>query len=190
METVWKAGEAADLAKSGDKSAAMKMVPPLIASAFAYVLWPAIVENAVSPEGHDEHESWGMKAGKAITFTLGSSWVGVRDLAHFVVSGRDPQAGLLGTAGSELTNVVRDLMKDKPGSREHRGKLIQDLTGFAGLLFGMTPLALGKAVRFTHDVNAGIEHPKGPWAWATGLRYGTTNKHSTTFENYMKGRSR
>jgi hypothetical protein len=56
-----------------------------------------------------------------------------------------------------------------------------------GALTGMVPAQVGKAARFAHDVNTGKENPRNAWQWLVGLRYGTTDKHSQSFEQYMKG---
>lgn len=189
METIWKAGEAAGYAKEGDWSVAKKATLPLIASVFAYSLWPAFVEHAVSGEETPEDEPWAKTAGKALVRSSASSWIGFRDVANFLVSGHDPQAGMTGTAMREALGVIKDLKKDHPLAREHRGRLLQDAAGSIGTLTGMMPAQVGRSTRFLHDVGTGEEHPRGPWAWLTGLRFGTTKHHSTTVQNYLRGKS-
>jgi hypothetical protein len=186
METLWKAGEAVDLAKEKEFKAAMATVPALTASLFAYAVWPAIVEHLVSGEG-DEKDSWAKTAALAMTRTAASSWVGVRDAMNWLLLGYDPQFGLAGTAMKELLSVYKDLGKDHPFRKDHAGKLIQDGAAFVGATTGLVPAQIGRVGRYVHDVNVGLEHPRGPWAWLTGLRFGTTKDHSTTFERYMKG---
>jgi hypothetical protein len=190
MEAIWKAGEIKDLVKEGDKSAAMKSVGALTASLFAYALWPALVEHLVSGQGTDKPEPWAKEAGKAVLRTAASSWVGVRDFANWILTGYDPQFGLAGTAMKELGSVWKDLGKDHPLRKDHAGKLIQDSASFVGTLTGMVPAQVGRTGRFLFDVKSGMAHPRGPWAWMTGLRFGTTKGHSTTWENYKKGLAR
>lgn len=96
---------------------------------------------------------------------------------------------MLGTAYNEVLKMAKDSKKDMPMSKANAGKLIQDGAGLVGILTGLTTLPLGKAGRFIHDVNAGIEHPKGPWGWIVGMRHGTLKGHSSTFENWWKGKS-
>lgn len=187
-EMVWRAGDSFDLAKAGEWDKAKTAFQPVIGQLFSYVIAPAIVEELVSPLSNDEHESWGKKAAKGLAFTLGASWVGVRDLVNGILHGSDPSVGLASTAAKETYDFIRDAMKDQPTSRDHMGRLLQDAAGFAGTFTGLVPQQIGKAARFMYDTNTGQEHPRGPWAWLTGLRYGTLNKHSTSWDNWMKGR--
>lgn len=187
MESIWRAGRAVDAVKEGDHAAAMAQGKYLIGAAFAFVIWPAIVENMVSPHPHKEEDSWAKKAGTQMMYTLGSSWVGIRDLAAAFSFGRDPQFGLTGTTYQTMSNLWRDFNKQGVLTSENRGKLLQDGATLMGALTGMVPAQVGKVARFTHDVNVGKESPRGPWAWLTGLRYGTTKNHSQTFDEYMKG---
>ena len=187
METLWRAGRAADMVKEGDYGAAMSQGKYIAGAAFAFVIWPAIVENMVSPHPHKEDDSWAKKAGTQLMYTLGSSWVGIRDIAAGLSFGRDPQFGLTGTTYQTVTNLWRDMNKPGVLSKENRGKLLQDGATLMGALTGMVPAQVGKAARFTHDVNTGKENPRNAWQWLVGLRYGTTDKHSQNFEQYMKG---
>jgi hypothetical protein len=187
METIWKAGETVDLVKDKEYKAAMATVPALTASLFAYAIWPAIVEHLVSGAGGEKEESWAKEAGKAMLRTAASSWVGVRDFTNWLLYGFDPQFGLAGTAMKELGSVWNDLGKDHPLRKDHAGKLIQDAATFVGTTTGLVPAQIGRTARYLHDVKAGQTHPRGPWAWITGLRFGTTKGHSTTLKNYMKG---
>jgi hypothetical protein len=188
METIWKAGETKDLVKQGEWKEAAKTVPALTASLFAYAIWPAIVETWVSPHPHKDDDSWLKKSAAAMTFALGSSWVGVRDIASAMTMGRDPQFGLTGTAYQTMTNTFRDLAKKEPFNKEHAGKILQDAGIMVGGLTGMLPAQVSKGGRFLFDVSSGQQKPKGPWQWLTGLRYGTIDKHPATFEDYLKGK--
>ena len=187
MESIWRAGRAVDAVKEGDYAAAMAQGKYLIGAAFAFVIWPAIVENYVSPHPHKEDDSWAKKAGTQMMYTLGSSWVGIRDLAAAFSFGRDPQFGLTGTTYQTMSNLYRDFNKEDMLSKQNRGKLLQDGATLMGALTGMVPAQVGKAARFAHDVNTGKENPRNAWQWLVGLRYGTTDKHSQSFEQYMKG---
>ena len=187
METLWRAGRGIDAVKEGDWAKAKEQSKYVIAGTFAYVIWPAIVENYVSPHPHKEDDSWAKKAGTQMMYTLGSSWVGIRDLAAAFSFGRDPQFGLTGTTYQTMSNLWRDANKEGVFAKENRGKLLQDGATLMGALTGMVPAQVGKAGRFVHDVNTGKENPRNAWQWLVGLRYGTTDKHSQNFEQYMKG---
>ena len=188
VETIWKAGEAAKMTGGGTLAKGMATVPVIAGGMMAYVIWPAIVESFVSPEDHEDHDPWAKKAAKQLTFTLGSSWVGVRDAVSALTHGRDPQYGLAGTAGRAFTDVVRDFNKTDAFSRERRGKFLRDAGMLIGAATGTLPAQVSKGVQFGHDVAVGKEHPRNVWQWLVGARYGTTDKHSKSFEDYMKGK--
>ena len=151
------------------------------------MIWPAIVENYVSPHPHKEDDSWAKKAGTQLMYTLGSSWVGIRDIAAGLSFGRDPQFGLTGTTYQTVSNLWRDFNKPGMFSSENRGKLLQDGATLMGAMTGMVPAQVGKVARFGHDVSTGKENPRSAWQWLVGLRYGTTDKHSQSFDQYMRG---
>jgi hypothetical protein len=178
-ELLWQAGETAGLVGKGQFGAAMAKIPGLAGQLFAYVLFPAMVEEAVSPLTTSDQESWGVKAGKALAGTLASSWVGVRDIAHFLLSGQEPAVGLLTTAYGTVRRVAQDVEKGPSP------KLLQDGAALAGTLTGLVPEQVGRTARFL----AGEERPKGPWGFLVGLRYGTLKGHASTFENWMQGRN-
>lgn len=186
METVWKAGEAVDLAKSGQFQAAMGHVPEIAAGLFAYAIWPAVVEQLVSPTG-GKNQSWTSKAAEALGSTLSSSWVGVRDLVNAMMAGRDPTLGLGGTALGYAAQTYKDL-HDKYPSKQKNERIIIHAAQLGGLMTGMVPAPVGRLTAFGYGTNVGIEHPKGPWSWLVGARYGTLKNHSSTLENYLAGK--
>ena len=187
-ELIWNAGTMLGHVKEGEMKAAMAKVPAVSAQLFAYVLFPALVEEMVSPLASSDNESWGKKAAKGIAFTLGGSWVGVREIAHALLRGDDPAVGLYSTAFKTVTDLGRDFGKKQPFNREHAGRIIQDAATLGGLATGGMPEQVGKAARFGYGVHAGIEHPKGPWGWLVGARFGTLKHHSSTFQNFMQGK--
>jgi hypothetical protein len=187
IETVWKAGDMYKLTEGNPVQKGLATMPTILGGALAYVIWPAIVENMVSPHPHKEDESWASKTSKSLVFTLSGGWPILRDIGSAMAMGRDPQMGFTGTALMTGYNVIRDLMKDEPFNKEHAGRLIQDWATVAGALTGGPGAQVGRVLRFGHDVYTGKENPRNAWQWAVGLRYGTTNKHSQSFDEYWKG---
>jgi hypothetical protein len=185
-EMLWKAGEMMGDAKDGNYREAMQRAPELTSMLFAYVLAPALIEEMVTPLVSSDNESWGKKAAKGIAFTLGASWVGVRDVANGMLNARDPSVGLLSTAAKTITDPMRDLGKQAPFSKEHAGKLVRDGATLMGALSGVVPAEIGKAAEFGLGVQNRTERPKGPWGWMVGARYGTLAKHSGTFDEWLK----
>jgi phage anti-repressor protein len=180
VETLWKAGEALDLAKEAKYGEAMKLSTEVSGRLFAYVIAPAIIEELVTPLSNDQHESWGKKAAKGLGFTLSSSYVFVREIANAMLNGRDPAAGLLTTSYKALTDMARDLTSVKPKP----GNIIKHGATLAGMLTGVAPAQVGRTAEFM----AGKEKPKGPWGWLVGARYGTLQNHSPTFDKWWKGK--
>jgi hypothetical protein len=187
-ELAWKSGEMLGAVKEGDSGKAMASIPKISAQLFAYVVFPALIEQMVSPLESSPDDSWVKKAAKSTAFTLSSSWVGVRDMASALLSGHDPSVGIYSTAYDDVRNVYRDLGKNAPLNRDHAGRIIQDFSTLGGILTGLPGGAIGKAGRFAQGVATNQEHPKGPWGWMAGLRYGTLKGHSATLSDYMKGK--
>ncbi len=153
---------------------------------FAYVLAPALIEEAVTPLMSDEHESWGKKAAKGVAYTLGASWVGIRDFANAVLNGRDPSIGLMQTAAKSVTDLARDVSKKAPFSKEHAGKIVKDGATMLGTLTGTVPTQVGRLAQFGVNVASGEDRPKGPWGWLTGARFGTIKGHPATFNEWQR----
>ena len=188
-ELVWRAGDMLGDTGRADYAKAMAKIPGVSAQLFAYVLFPALVEELVSPLTTSDNESWGEKAAKSVAYTLSSSWVIARDVASGILNGRDPSVGIFSTAVGDIRNLARDIGKNAPLNREHAGRIIQDASVLAGLGTGLPGETIGRAGRFAQGVATGREHPKGTWGWLTGARYGTLKGHSGTLEQYMHGRT-
>ena len=188
LETLWRAAEAQRDIKLGDKSAAFKAIPAIAGGLFAYAIWPAIVEQLVSPSKSDPNDGLLKKMTKAVVFTESSTLPYVRDFAHFLIEGGDPSVGLVTTGYKELGNIYRDFAKNQPFSPAHAQRMIHDWAGLAGMLTGMVPQSVGNVAEFGYGVAQGTEHPRGPWGWLVGLRYGTLKNHSPTFDRYMENR--
>ena len=188
FELGWKAKDTLGLIKQGDYAKAKANVPELTAGLFSYIIFPALIEELVTPLASEEGESWGKKAAKGLTFTLSSSWIGIRDLVSAMLRGTDPSAGLLNTSQKTVTDLVRDVNKGAPMSRDHAGQFLQHSATAIGGLTGLVNAQVGKAARFIYDYSTGQSRPKDPWGFATGLRFGTLKHHSRSFEDYTKGK--
>ena len=185
VETVWRAGQAIDLAKAGNHTEAMAEAKNVAGRLFAYVIAPAMIEELVTPLTDKDHDSWGKKAAKSLLFTLSSSWAGVRDVVNAALNKRDPSVGLLTTYAKSVTDFLRDF-EAKRGTKPEN--VIKHGTQLSGMLTGITPAPIGRAAEFGYKVKTGQERPRGPWGWLVGLRYGTLKGHSSTLEDWMKGK--
>lgn len=188
VETLWKAGEVVKLAEDGQQDAALKLGRTVAAGVFAYAIWPALVENWVSPQPSDPKDSWGKRAAKSILYTEGATLPVVREFTNALLDSKDPDVGLLSTEGRELIDIFRDFGKKAPLNPAHAQKMIRDASGFVGALTGV-PQQVGREASAAFGVTQGTERPRGPWGWLVLGRYGTLKGHSQTLEDYMAGRS-
>jgi hypothetical protein len=185
-ELLWKSGETLGMVKDGEYKAAMQRGGELTGMLIAYVVAPALIEEMVTPLMSQDGDSWGKKAAKGLAFTLGASWIGVRDIANALLNGRDPSVGLISTEAKTITDFARDLGKQGPFSKEHAGKVVRDGATLLGGLSGVVPAQVGRAAQFGYGVQAGTERPKGPWGWMTGARYGSLKGHPATFDEWQR----
>lgn len=172
-ELMWKASDTLGMAKEGNYADAAKEVPHLAWGLFSYVIFPALIEEMVTPISNDEHESWGKKSAKFLAKGLSSSWIGVRDVAQAILTSRDPASGLLGTTFKSVTDLTRDMSKTAPMSKQHAGSVIQHGVTAFGALTGLTNATEGRAAKFIYNYSTGQEKPKTMTHFWNGLRHGT-----------------
>lgn len=189
-ELAWKAR---DLIKdttgkgSGDIEPTTRHIPDLLRGFMSYIVIPAAIEEIVTPYTNSEKDSWGMKAAKALGMGVSSSFIGVRDFTRAFINLRDPQAGLIGTTLKAGTDLGRDLSHGKQAfTKDKAGNLIKHTFALTGVLTGLTNAQEGKALEYLYRYYQGMEKPKGPWDVSVGLRFGKTDKHSRSFEQWLK----
>ena len=195
MEMAWRSGEMLrDRREEGGWEAAKTHVPAITASLFAAVIAPAIIEEFVSPSGgpNSKDEGLGTKIVKDGFYTLSSGLPGVREFVHGLLSGTDATpAGLWKTAATNVQNVYRDVFtKKQPLSQLHAQRMIKDAAGLLAMTTGKVTQSMGNVAAFGYGVAKGNEHPKDPWGWLTGLRYGTLKGHSAGWNDWLAGKSR
>jgi hypothetical protein len=171
---------------SGDAEMATRHAPDLLKGLMSYVIFPAAVEELVTPYLDSEKDSWGKKAAKSLAFGISSSTIGIRDVVRAIIDHRDPQAGLVGTGYKAFTDLQRDFTKKGPMNRESAGNIIKHTAVLGGVLTGLTNAQEGRALEYLYRYSEGLERPQGPWGHLVGLRYGTIKKHSRSFDDYMK----
>lgn len=178
FELAWKAKDTLGMVREGDLAGAKAHVPELTAGLFSYIIFPALIEELVTPLPDPHHESWGVKAAKGLAFTISSSWIGIRDLASAMLRGSDPSVGLISSGLKSVTDLVRDLKKDLPMSKQHAGALLQHFFTIFGALTGLTNAQEGKTARYIFNYSTGQERPKSLSGIAAGLRFGTSKHHT------------
>lgn len=171
VDMVWKAGDALGKLKEGDRAGALKDVPMLTSKLFYYVIFPAVVEELVTPLSNDKHESWAKLVGKALLKQVSASWIGARDLVQALVSGQDPTSSLLNTDYKAITDVAKDIEKH---GLFHGPKWFQHASTAVGTLWGIGGTQAGRWGQFAINYSQGKEHVRNLGQAARALRYGTT----------------
>jgi hypothetical protein len=182
-ELAWKAR---DMIKGNDKDVTYNPKLDLTKGLVSYIIIPAIVEELVTPYTNAEKDSWGVKAAKTLGLGISSSFIGIRDAVRAVVNQRDPQAGMTGASLKALTDLPRDLGSKQPMSKERVANILRHTFTLTGVLTGLVNQQEGALAQYLLRYNQGVERPKGPWDVAVGMRYGKTDKHSRTFEEWRK----
>jgi hypothetical protein len=176
LEIAHDVNDAYKLGRQGDISAAAKMAPQVMSSLFTYVIWPGLVEEAVTGMFTDDRRGWGTHALSFILGTAASTFIGLRDMVYGLTHGRDPQVGLLGSPLDDAKRLVGDATKHRPLDRQNAGKLVQDAVTVFGDATGMGPKHIGTAVRYGMDVYNNIQHPKSAGDIFRGVVSGTEKK--------------
>jgi hypothetical protein len=182
-ELAWKAR---DMIKGNDKDVTYNPKLDLTKGLVSYIIIPAIVEELVTPYTNAEKDSWGVKAAKTLGLGISSSFIGIRDAVRAVVNQRDPQAGMTGASLKALTDLPRDLGSKQPMSKERAANILRHTFTLTGVLTGLVNQQEGALAQYLLRYNQGVEKPKGPWDVAVGMRYGKTDKHSRTFDEWRK----
>src|SRR5205823_1776906 len=153
-----------------------KATPQIMSSIFTYVIWPGLVEEAVTSQFTDDRRGWGAHA---LSFTLGtaaSTFIGLRDMVYGLTHGRDPQVGLLGSPLDDIKRLVGDATKHRPLDKANAGKFVQDSLTVAGDTTGYFPKHIATAIRYGMDVYNGIQHPKSAGDIYRGVVSGNQTK--------------
>lgn len=171
-EMAWKAKDALGLAREGNLEEAKKAIPGLMGGLWAYVVFPALIEQAVSPilTGKDSYTTAAIKWGAR---TIGSSFPILRDMIEAYLGNRDPTIGLYSTAGGMINDVIKDFGRGEVSmNKAHAGKTIRHaVTGF-GALTGLTNAQEGKTGEFVYDVITGHQKPRNAAEVLNGLWHG------------------
>ena len=160
---------------------AMEFAPQLSWGMFSYVLWPAIIEEMITPQTDEDDESWGYKAWKTMAIGTSSSYVGLRDIVRAMFTNRsyDPQVGLVGTELKAYYDLLHDgskVMKEGDMSDEQAGELIKHAAIAFGNITGFTTAQEGKWAEYMYRYFAGLEDPNATWSDIMAMNAGKTAK--------------
>jgi hypothetical protein len=158
-------------------SAAAAHLPGLLADVMTYVVWPTIVEEAVTGLTTQDKKGWGQHLAAGAFLGLSTSVLYLRDLVQAVVHGRDVSAGLLGAPFQDVANVARDFGKgNKSWSRQNAGRTVGHMLNLIGDGTGMAPHTLNNAVKFGIDLVNHQAHPHSPMEVFRGATRGQTQR--------------
>lgn len=178
FELAWKAADSFQGLKAGDLSAAKQHTPALVMGLVSYVIFPAVVEELVTPYTNSERDSWGMKAAKTMAKGISSSFIGARDFVDGFINTREGGAGLIPTAFKSIYDISRDLGKGKKVmNKEEAGRAIKHTFTAVGTLSGLTNAQEGRTAEFLYRYHQGLEHPRGFMDWSRGLTRGTLKEY-------------
>lgn len=151
------------MGKEGELKAASKMLASTVASIFTYAIWPGIVEELVSSQFYEDKSKGGLLGhlGSAVLRSIGSSFVGVRDLIHAFETNNDPGVGLISSVGVDVMHLVRDAKKGRITDRQNVGKNIEHALTVFGDFTGVSPRHVGTAVHYGIDVLNNAQRPRG-----------------------------
>lgn len=176
-EMAWRAkdaieGRSLEQERSGEYKAGLKEVPNLVKGLWAFVVFPALVEQLVSPvlTGQEPEAvklgAWGMR-------TIMSSLPGFRDLAEAFIGGRDPTVGLYSTAAKMLTDTFKDVSKGEVSfNKAHAGKTLKHTITAFGAVSGLTNAQEGRTAEFVYDYATGKQRPRDISELLKGLYHG------------------
>ncbi len=175
-EMAWRAKDAIGQFSEGEYREGLKEVPNLMKGLWAYVVFPALIEQAVSPLVTGQ-ESTGEKAAIMAARTLSSSIPILRDIIEGWLGNRDPTVGLYSTGAKMLTDAIRDIPKGKVAfDKQHAGNTIKHTITAVGVLSGLTNAQMGRTGEFMYNYSTGKERPKDTGAILRGLWHGTTKE--------------
>jgi hypothetical protein len=159
-QMAWRAADTAKMAMAGDIKGAAEESWKLAGLTVAYVILPALIEEAVSPLTNEEHESLGTWAFKTVANGSASSVPVVRDIVHSMIGGHDASIGLFDTAIKDVLALPKDMQQtwEKGWKPKTGGQTIQAAAELAGVLTGF-PMQAGKTAKFYYNYTHGREHP-------------------------------
>lgn len=180
-EMAWQAkdalrGKSRSVEEQGLYEGGKQEVKNFMGGLWAYVLFPALVEQVVSPvlTGNEPTSvkvaGWGLR-------TIASSLPGIRDIAEAFVGGRDPTVGLYSTSAKMLVDMGKDLGKGRFAfDKRHAGITIKHFITGAGALTGLTNAQEGRTAEYVWNYATGVEHPHGLKDVMKGLWHGTSKE--------------
>ncbi len=177
IEMAHKVNDAWQLGKEKEIAAASKKAGSAFVDFMTYMVWPTIVEEAVTGIGQEDHRGWGQRLISGATMGAASSVLYLRDLIHGAVSGHEPGVGMMSSALHDVANVFRDMAHGREAlNKQHAAKTVGDFLTVTGEATGMMPKIVGNAARYGINVASGQEKPKSVADVLLGATKGTQKR--------------
>lgn len=177
-EMAWKAkdalrGKSRSIEEQGLYEGGKKEVGNMMGGLWAYVVFPAMVEQLVSPELTGNQSTTEKVAGWGLR-TLSSSLPGIRDLVEAFIGGRDPTIGMYSTSAKMLIDMGKDIAHGQLslGPAHAANTIKHTLTAF-GALTGLTNAQEGRTAEYVYKYATGQERPRSMADVFRGLWHGT-----------------
>jgi hypothetical protein len=146
-------------------------------SVFTHVIFPTLIEEWVSGMTTDDRRGWGEHLAMGLFGGVANSFIYVKDIISGLITGHDPQTGLLTSPLHDVTNLAKDVLRGRESlNRQHAGKTVQDTLTVLGEARGLVPKVAANAIRFQMDLanRQQIPHTFGDY-W-TGYTRGQIKK--------------
>jgi predicted protein tyrosine phosphatase len=170
----------------GQFSAAAERAPVVVGKVLSYYVMPVLIEQMLTPYTNKQHEAWGTWLAKFVGAAVGTPIVGARDLVYSMLNHQAPTFGIAGDIGKAAYNPIEDMVSKKRFTKPWVGRFMKDMTVASGVFMGIGSATLGNMEKYITDYFLGLEHPRGPWDWMTGLRYGSNKNHSRSAAQWLK----
>jgi hypothetical protein len=172
-ETAWRAKDIKGYREDGNYLKGKEEVSKVATGIWTYFLFPAIVEQAISPIIFNQQDGYVKMGAEILARDFASSWPIARDIVGAFLSGRDPSLSIWASGGKAVYDVARDISKGEISlSKEKAGKTIKHTATMFGATLGVANSQMGRWGEFAHDWATGVQRPHGPAQWYTAFRLG------------------
>jgi hypothetical protein len=135
-----------------------------------FAIIPGIIHHMISGAPKQKDESEGAHIAKLLVSGSLATIPGVRDVANWLIDGRDPSIGLYGNAAHSVKEALTLKNYDY---RTNPGKAFRTASDTLAITTGLTTQPVDKLGEYLINVLAGHEHPKGFGDLWTGAQHGT-----------------
>lgn len=154
-EAAWRAQEGIKAISEGEKQKAKEHISRASMLIATSVLWPALVEEMVTPYTNSDKDNWGKWTAKVLGNGMSSMIpIGVRELVHAWINNWEVGTGIFDTGLREISTEFSDLRKGTAAfTADKGGKMLKDLNATIGLFTGVTNNEVGNVMKTLWDAS-------------------------------------